>query len=124
MKINAIKIDVFKRKIYRVSLSDSLNSVKSQLQCEFFTAIYPNLSGDNLIYLDDEGLINGVPKGAFSIIGYYGVFAGNGLVVGYNSEGNTLDCTSTLLEIQSRIQFEPIESLPTPSFQIIKQSIS
>lgn len=119
MDIQAIKVDVFNQKIELIEIQSSWPSIYHELECNLIQAIYPKLSGHDFMYIDEEGLFVDEPKGAFSIKGFYGIFLGNGLILGSDLEGNSLSCKSTVDEIKGMIRFEEIENLPDASMYII-----
>lgn len=60
-------------------------------------------NGDD-IFVDEEGLLKGT-KEFFYIKGAHQPFAGNGVIVACNEEGETISCKSSIDEILERITF-------------------
>ncbi|SFF44218.1 hypothetical protein SAMN03003324_03900 [Pedobacter antarcticus] len=117
MKIRAFKIDSLNREIVELQIDPSLKVFNEVIGCRCVDVIRLDALGTDVIYIDDEGLYQ-VPEGAFSVRGLYGVFSGNGLVVG-TFEGQDVDCTTTLDKLKKLIRFEDPHYRPEPALQFI-----
>lgn len=113
--IKAIKIDVERKMLYEVHLEPSLDAIKGQLDCHLIDVIRLNFKDRSVIYIDDEGLYVQEPIGYFSVKGAYGKFAGHGLVVGTDSEGNDLDTKISIEELTERIRFHGNDNTEMPT---------
>lgn len=77
--------------------------------------------GTHELYVNDEGLLVEHPHW-FQILGAHQPFAGNGIVVGIDEDGETIAATMTLLELRGRIFFSgqcAPRSHPEPVFRFI-----
>lgn len=72
--------------------------------CNTFDCPYQFPNGDSL-YVDDEGLLHDDVHGCFILEGWYSPCVGNAIILGTNDEGESIDCKSTLEEIQKQIKF-------------------
>lgn len=117
MKIKAFKIDSLNKQIIELQIEPSLKVFYEVIGCSCVDVIRPVALGTDVIYIDDEGLYKD-PEGAFSIRGLYGVFSGNGLVVG-TLEGEDVDSIATLAKLKELVRFEDPHYLPEPGLQFI-----
>lgn len=70
-------------------------------------------SSYDTVFVDDEGLLKD-PQHFFFIEGGHSPFAGNGVVVGVDEEGGTIDALSTKKELEEMVEFasrEDVESM-------------
>lgn len=74
------------------------------LGCVLFTTVILNHM-DDVIFVDDEGLINGNPHGWFSLAGYHQPLKGKGLVLGTDLEGESIAPRITLEDLHMLISF-------------------
>ena len=65
--------------------------------------------------MDEEGLLKPI-ESAFFILGAHQPFAGNGIVVGTDEDGETTDCESTVDDIKARIKFLTLKQLQEKAF--------
>lgn len=76
---------------------------------KYFDAVGLNTKGKvaDTLFVDDEGLINGTQWG-FEVLTangeHRGHYAGNGIVLGTNRQGESVDATVTLEEMAKRIR--------------------
>lgn len=102
MKIKGILIDVEKRQIREVEFENELSSYYRLLKCDCITTA-PFDEGHDVI-VDDEGLL----KTPF--IGFFetpdgGEYAGNGLIVGFNDDGDWISHKLNFEEVKKSIRF-------------------
>ena len=72
------------------------------LGCDTFTCV--GLEDEDTLYVDDEGLLK--PQMHFIMYeGYPEPLAGNGLVMGTDSEGESIDPKMSLEDLKSRVTF-------------------
>ena len=104
--MKAILIDVKNQLVKEVEHDDTLKNIYELVDCRTFdVARIDNTDG---IYVDDEGLF--VEDQLFFT--YHGdtysqTLAGNGLILGVDSEGNSIAPTITVEEVEKSIDFEP-----------------
>lgn len=107
-EIRAIYIDAAERRVSEVGVI-GLEDMQT-LVGGYIATGYTFENGDTL-FVDDEGLLK-EPSHFFLIPGAAQPFAGDGLIVGAaDTEGETMDATSTVEEIQEQIRFLDRESL-------------
>ena len=128
--IKAILIDVENKQIKELELqseSSSFNLYKV-LKCEYITSACGDLFNrlSHALFVDDEGLLKEEHLGAFCIrIGETGhlyesqVFSGNGIIVGINDEGESIDHQLDIEIIKDIVRWEDIAKLPQPSMTFI-----
>lgn len=117
VRIKAFKIDSLNRKIEELQIEPELKVFNKVIGCRRVDVVRPDALGTDVIYIDDEGLYQET-EGAFSVRGLYGVFSGNGLVVG-TFEGEDVDCITTLDRLKELVRFEDPHYLPEPGIQFI-----
>lgn len=74
------------------------------IECRTFTV--QMIDEDNDLYLDDEGLLVQGPQRYFEYKGL-GTFAGKGLIMAHDDEGDSKATTLDLMEVSSMIEFKP-----------------
>jgi hypothetical protein len=128
--IKAILIDVENKQIKELELqseSSSFNLYK-ELKCEYITSACGDLFNrlSHALFVDDEGLLKEEHLGAFCIrIGETGhlyesqVFSGNGIIVGINEEGESIDHQLDIEIIKDIVRWEDVARLPQPSMTFI-----
>jgi hypothetical protein len=128
--IKAILIDVENKQIKELELqseSSSFNLYK-ELKCEYITTACGDLFNrlSHALFVDDEGLLKEEHLGAFCIrIGETGhlyesqVFSGNGIIVGINDEGESIDHQLDIEIIKDIVRWEDVAKLPQPSMTFI-----
>lgn len=128
--IKAILIDVENKQIKELELqseSSSFNLYK-ELKCEYITSACGDLFNrlSHALFVDDEGLLKEEHLGAFCIrIGETGhlyesqVFSGNGIIVGINDEGESIDHQLDIEIIKDIVRWEDVAKLPQPSMTFI-----
>ena len=116
--MKAILIDVKNKEVTEVLHDDTLESIYNHVDCRTFDVV--NIDGENTLYVDDEGLFV-ENQLFFEYSGDTGTkvqLAGNGLLLGYNGEGDTIEPTLTLEYVKSKITFLPEGFDISPSFSI------
>jgi hypothetical protein len=83
--MKAIFIDAQKNVISYVETTGEIAEIKNIISVKHITAFRPTPLCNDIIYVDDEGLINGIPYG-FEINGVKAY--GNGLILGNDGEDN------------------------------------
>jgi hypothetical protein len=102
MKHTGFLIDATARRIEEVDIGDFLDMQK-KIGCECF-CIGDSLRNNDVLYVDDNGFINGTEDGFF----WNGrMMAGNGLICGNDSSGESQDALSHLQDIEAQVKFFP-----------------
>jgi len=128
--IKAILIDVENKQIKELELQSesSYFNLYKELKCEYITSACGDLFNrlSHALFVDDEGLLKEEHLGAFCIrIGETGhlyesqVFSGNGIIVGINDEGESIDHELDLEIIKDIVKWEDVAKLPQPSMTFI-----
>jgi hypothetical protein len=128
--IKAILIDVENKEIKELELQSENSSYNlyKELKCEYITSACGDLFNrlSHALFVDDEGLLKEEHLGAFCIrIGETGhlyesqVFSGNGIIVGINDEGESIDHQLDIEIIKDIVRWEDVARLPQPSMTFI-----
>jgi hypothetical protein len=89
----AILIDPFIPSVHNVPVGD-FKDIQKYIGCDIFTCVRSEALDDNVLYLDDEGLINGTTRAVQFIDEIYPQpLAGRILVLGDDGMGGDKDCT-------------------------------
>jgi len=100
--IKAILIDPYARAITEVEHDDSLASIYALLHADCFDCVRINTVGD-VIYVDDEGLYR--QDQFFAYDRYPNPLAGRGLVLGTGSQGESIDPTITVEDLEDKVRW-------------------
>lgn len=109
--MQAIFIDTAARSVSCLQLGHDYHEVQAAIGCSCFDIAHldGNMEGDTL-YVDDSGLVNGVG----GKVGFFAVdlgtprervFAGNGVILAADSEGELVSARMSLAEAKARISF-------------------
>ena len=101
--MKAILIDSINKEVKEVEIGKGIDEMYKFLNCEIFT-IASYLPKNDVIFVDDEGLMNGTDT-FFTYEGAHQPFAGNGLIMGSNSKGESVDCKIDLNEVKKKVNF-------------------
>ena len=104
--MRAVLIDVYNKEIKEVTLDPSKNMLKQyhdHIKCDTMTVAH-YINNHDSILVDDEGLLKS-PKHFFHYEGGHQPFAGNGLILGLNREGETVKCNISLEEVKENVLF-------------------
>jgi len=100
--MKAILIDVINKEVREVEHDDTLESIYKHVDCGTFDVV--RIDNLNSIYIDDEGLfIEDQQFFNYVIDLRVANLAGNGLILGVDDEGNTIEPTLTLEEVKSSV---------------------
>lgn len=103
--MKAIFIDAKNRKVELVDRDfENYKLINEQIGCDIFTYATSFNNGD-VLYVDDEGLFDRGCNSFFTYEGAHQPFAGNGLILGTDEEGDSVDAATTLIEVASKVQF-------------------
>lgn len=101
--MKAILIDSINKEVKEVEIGKGIDEMYKFLNCDCFT-IASYLEKNDAIFVDDEGLMNG-PDVFFTYEGSHQPFAGNGLIMGCDDMGESVDCKITLDEVKKKVNF-------------------
>jgi len=101
--MKAILIDSKNRQVKEVEIPKGIDAMYKLLECQYFT-IATYLDGNDAIFVDDEGLMNGTDA-FFTYEGAHQPFAGNGLIMGSDENGESVDCKTRIDEVKSKVEF-------------------
>lgn len=107
--MKAILIDVKARTVTDIVMSKGIEVIRKLIGCECFAQGFTTEDRDTC-YVDDEGLINGT-KEFFYFKGYPQPLAGNGLVIGIDSGGESVDVKTSAKELAEQISFHHISEI-------------
>lgn len=99
----AILIDALNKQVREVTLPDGLQGWYNAIGCDLVTVAF-HISDRDSVLVDDEGLLK-EPMHFFLYDGYLQPLAGNGLVVGCDEEGHTIDHSTTTQAIADKVTF-------------------
>lgn len=102
----ALKIDVEKQSVYEIILGDDYREIYPHLGngCGIFTCPITFANGDTL-YADDEGLLHLEMIGGFIMPDWRCPIVGNGVILGTDDEGDSVDYKSQIKDIEEKIQW-------------------
>lgn len=103
----AIKIDVETKSIYHVEIGDYQSMYPAIGNgCTCFCVPMTCDNGDAM-YCDDEACLQSEIKGGFTMVGFYedSMLVGNAIILGTDSEGESVDALSTIEEIAEKVIF-------------------
>ncbi len=106
-KIKGILIDSESNTVKEVEFENSLTSYYDMIKCDCVTTVLYDKKHD--VILDDEGLLKS-PEKFFEISGV-GEFAGNGVIVSFNGDGEWQSHKLKVEEVKKRVKFFQIVNL-------------
>jgi hypothetical protein len=98
MKIKAIKIDVETKSVYPIEITDNFRDIYTAIGngCSLFCLPVKYDNGDGM-FADDEILLRPDDiKGGFIFPDWSYAITNNAVIVGSDSEGDSVDCKSTI----------------------------
>ena len=101
--MKAFLIDSINKEVKEVEIGKGIDEMYKFLNCQCFT-IATYLPKDDAIFVDDEGLMNGTDV-FFTYEGAHQPFAGNGLIMGCDDMGESVDCKVSLDEVKNKVNF-------------------
>jgi len=108
----AILIDVVAKTITEVEKGEGIQSIYDHLKCDTFDVV--GLGGGVDCYVDDEGLLKtpyiddeGIKHNmnGFTFKGMGNVLMGNGLILGHNEEGESIDSPVNIEQVKEIVTF-------------------
>lgn len=104
--MKVILINSQNRSVNELDITGDLKSIYDAMDVQMIeTASY--LDNGDVVYVDEEGMF-GLDRNSvfFNLNGAHQPFAGNGLVIGTNTNtGESVDCKSTAEEIRTLVEF-------------------
>ena len=109
--ITALLIDPEKQIIREVKIPSSenpkhLQAIYAELNCSLVDIVRLDTGNDG-VFVDDEGLLKTDPGPFFSFRGFPNPIAGRGLVLGADEDGNSCAPTVTSQELEEQIVWLP-----------------
>jgi len=111
--MRAILIDPFTKTITEVEYSGDYKQIYKLINCDTFTVSC--LSDADDLFLDDEGLLK--DNRYFTWNGH--PFAGKGLILAHDDEGDTISTTYDLHEVLDRVEWLPEGHKEEPYMEFI-----
>lgn len=106
--MKAILINASNRTVTEVEYDGNFRNLQKLIGCDCFTLAplnSENAADDVSLFVDDEGLLK-APEEFFHIAGVtLYPLAGNGVILGVDYEGNSVDSPVDVADIESRIVF-------------------
>ena len=106
-KMKAILIDSKKKTVTEITIDENAEALLEEwykhINCEIVEVAH-DISDHDSILVDEEGFFKS-PTHFFTYNGAHQLFAGNGLIVGRNEDGETVDCEITLEEATQNVLF-------------------
>jgi hypothetical protein len=100
----AILINPFDVSIKEVTV-DGFEDIQKHVCCDCFTVVRGEALKDNVIYCDDEGLINGTARAVEFVESVYpSPLAGNILIMGDDGHGGDKDVTLSRDEVKALVK--------------------
>lgn len=102
--MRGILIDPFTKKIEEVDTTGKLPEIYSMLGVELITIVH--IGESDVLFLDDEGLF--VPRDEQEYFYWSGSnqpYAGKGLIIGTDEEGDSTDAEIDLEEVKQRVRW-------------------
>ena len=87
------------------SSADSLKEIYDLIDCDCITAVYPENSGSDALYVDDNGLDRADQAYFFCTLYPYQPLAGKGLWVGSTPSGNDTNPEMSIEYVRAHIQW-------------------
>lgn len=117
--MKAYLITPLERRIEVIDYDGDWKTISPMIGADLFTTVMINREQD-MIFVDDEGLINGNAHGWFTVEGYGQPLKGKGLVLGTDEAGNSVAPSISFGELFNRIEmFDTVdESLVDKSVTI------
>ena len=113
-EVTAIRIDAYLNRIEEIKIDgNDFNDINAAINCDIF-CIGAHLHTGDVLFVDDMGWLDPRVKRAFKMGGVNTIlpkdalFAGNGLIVGHNYGGETIDAKSKLLDVANAVEFMPL----------------
>ena len=106
--MKAILINPKLQTINEINYSGDYKDIYKLTECSTFTCVYPFNLNEDVIYLDDEGLLK-QSNYCFTFRcdnGHNPPLMGNALIIGADKEGESISYKTPITEIKNRIVFK------------------
>ncbi len=101
--MKAILIDSVNKEVKEIEIGKGIDEMYKHLNCQCFTIAH-SLPKRDAIFVDDEGLMNN-PTHFFVYKGAHQPFAGNGLIMGCDARGNSVDSKIDINQVKKNVEF-------------------
>ncbi len=121
--MKAYLIDPFQKSISEVNYSGDWQNINRMIGCDYFTTVMLNDDGDTA-FVDDEGLLKDQAEMQYFRIrmapDFHQTIAGKGLVLGTDSQGESVAPTCNIEWLEGVISFPDAHAIqiPTPEFSV------
>lgn len=113
--MRGILIDPFAKKVSEIETSGKLAEIYELLGVELITAV--SIGEEHSLFLDDEGLL--APKASqeyWQLKGSNQPYAGKGLILGLDEEGDNIDATMEAEDVAMLVSFLDKENIEPEAF--------
>ena len=111
--MRTILIDPFTKMVSETDCAEGLEPIHQLIKADCFTCVYLQDKNNNAIFLDDEGLFVPWDKQEYFILrGYPNPLAGRAIILGADSEGESIGCDLDVAVFNNRIAFIDKERFP------------
>lgn len=127
----AILVDSKNKEIKRVEVGDGIEDIYKHLGCDTFDIV--NLGGGVDMFIDDEGLLKNAwvdqetgekhNMTGIKLAGYPQVIMGNGLIMGHNEEGESIDSPVSVEQVEAVVTFVEYDNpndRPEPFIEFVR----
>jgi len=111
--MKAVLINPKLQTIKEINYSGNYKDIYKLTECSTFTCVYPFHLNEDVIYLDDEGLLK-ESNYCFRFRcdnGHNPILAGNAIILGTDEQGNSQDIESSIEMIKERVKFYGHQSI-------------
>lgn len=106
----AILIDSTNKEIKEVTIGEDYTEISKAIGCQYFDVVH--VEGTNYVYVDDEGLMNLSNESRFfKLENYEQPLSGNGLILGVDDEGNSIDTDLCVEDVRKMVKFMSIHEV-------------
>lgn len=102
--MKAYLIDTPKAEITEIEFDGDWRKIAAMISADIFTIVVLNVQGD-VVYVDDEGLINGNDDKWFAYPTYLQPLKGKGLILGTGNMGESVSPVESIEHYKSLIEF-------------------
>lgn len=104
--MRAILINPVDRTIKEVTYNGDYREINNHVECSIFTIVRLGTDNDDVLFLDDCGLLTVPnPNGYFMIVGYPSPLAGKALVLATDRQGESVGTDLPLEYLKARVTF-------------------
>lgn len=120
--MRCILIDPDHRTMSYIDIDENQSKLEQfyqHMECSLITSPIDFQNGDTL-YVDDEGLFYVNPDTTFfRFRGYHHTLCGKGVIVGIDQHGNSVDCSTTIEELQQLVEFVEYDNVTYPNYLFV-----